>query len=183
MPLADQAKAEPEPGHGVPLYPRRARSLGFHFTDYFSLFLPKKCDFITIRDNRGIKYQKMDQVRKLIDRHYEHYVIVRSPKNGIHFHVLASRSGARTFKVPKGIHTKVTRVGLPIRSYKNRRYGDPMTEPSVNEEVRSRPITEATASSKNDPKAMHIARILGYMYLNMLENEMHYEFDTIYTKW
>jgi len=73
--------------------------------------------FFTFKDNSG-RYIKMDKVRKWCSRWADHYVIVRSPVGGIHFHGLAIRNG-RAIIYLKGIHLNLQPLGdkkerLPI---------------------------------------------------------------------
>lgn len=76
-----------------------------------------KLHFFTFKDNTG-RYDKMDPVRKWCSKWADHYLIVRSPVHGIHFHGMAVRNG-KAIRYLKGIHLHIQPLGdkrerLPI---------------------------------------------------------------------
>lgn len=73
--------------------------------------------FFTFKDNTG-RHDKMDKVRKWCAKWADHYIIVRSPVGGVHFHGLGLRNGS-SIRYLKGIHLRIEPLGdkrerLPI---------------------------------------------------------------------
>lgn len=69
----------------------------------------KNLKFITIRDPKQDKWTKMDKPRKFLQRYSEKFLIVQSPKGGIHFHALAVLH--KPIKFQKGINIRCDDVG------------------------------------------------------------------------
>lgn len=69
----------------------------------------RKLHFFTFKDNSG-RYTRMDKVRKWCAKWADHYLIVRSPVGGIHFHGLAVRNGT-ALRYLKGIHLHIQPMG------------------------------------------------------------------------
>lgn len=90
--------------------------LGDELKNVYQFFSKKpfnKCFFITLKDNQQRPaWKKMDKVRKWISKFSSHYIIVRSPKEGVHFHALvfADRNRITFFK---GIHIKIDPIAKP----------------------------------------------------------------------
>lgn len=169
--IRDEVAAEVKPEHG----PDRDPPSPVPLTDIYSHFLPQKTlHFITIKCNKQKKFQTIDSVRKLISRYYCSYVIVRSPKTGIHWHILAAPSCKRSLKVPKGTHLKVQVLGRLNVSTSNRRpREDPMlADASLYSQLRYvRQQAKPSVVSKSLARSTELAQVITYLLQNLLENE------------
>lgn len=72
----------------------------------------KNMMFFTFKDNSG-RYILMDKVRKWAAKWSNHYLIVRSPVGGIHFHGLCVRNGT-AIRYLKGIHLNLQCLGSNV---------------------------------------------------------------------
>lgn len=144
-----------------------------------------KIDFLTLKGNRGVKFQKMDPVRKLLDKHYLGYVIVGSPKGGRHWHALAHREGKRSIKVPRGTHFRVTQVGTLHRSTKNKTHEDPYEgDASIQSQILTfKPPIKPIRVAKGAGFSSHLASVLFYLLENLLENESLTKYQDIHIKY
>lgn len=181
-----QQKAEAEPKHGPigPLtYDHLVQTKDVPYLKSILVFsAEKRVDFMTIKCNDGKKFQKMDDVRRLLARHYNKYFIVKSPKSGIHFHALACRDASRTIKVPKGIHFNVRQVGLPSVFLVNRqRHTTDQPETAVDVIRSLRPIRETTNSTSPADMLREISNVMHYLLENMLENKYFNKYETFWT--
>lgn len=152
-----------------------------------------KIIFFTFKDNSG-KYDKMDRVRKWVSRWASHYLIVRSPEGGIHFHGLGLVNGM-SIRHLKGIHLHITPLGdakkeqllvehLPthpshplINDYKvsvrfmcvmrelREQFGGPKS--SIMDRIKSRKHRERKKLNVN----AHVGRVVEYLRKNFYEGE------------
>lgn len=184
--LSGGVEAEAEPKHGPvgPLtYDHLVQTEDVPYLKSILVFsAEKKVDFLTIKSNDGKKFQKMDDARRLLARHYNKYFIVKSPKSGIHFHALASRDGSRTIKVPKGTHFNVRQVGLPSVSVVNRqRHFTDQPETAVDVIRSLRPIRETINSTTSADMLREVSNAMLYLLENILENKYFNKYEVFWT--
>lgn len=159
-------------------------TLCYPFSQIMNYYLSKshlKVDFITLKCNSQKRFQNIDQVRKLVARHYLGYVIVGSPKGGRHWHVLCHREGSRTLKVPRGIHYVVSQVGTLHRSSANRRVGNSYADDAtlmcqIKAHGEKAP---ATICSGGQSFAQHLASVAMYLLENLLENPKYSKYGNL----
>lgn len=176
MDTTKSAKAEPK--LGAARHPPIYMTLVFQASALYEHFLHKKCDFITIKSNDAKRFQRIDSVRKLIARHYQSYIIVRSPKNGIHFHVLASRDYPRpNIQLPRGVHYHVQTV-YSQHTKKNRPPRAPSNDMSFEQEIllnkRVPPSVVSSVSSSSQ-----LSSLIMYLYNNLMENGTYSRFENM----
>jgi len=155
-----------------PLPPSPHRNVEFKMSQYFEFFRHKKTDFITIKCNQGQRYQTIDPVRKLLARSYASYVVVRSPKEGVHWHAVAT-GNKKPLRVRRGVHLKMLRVGSMSVSRANRK---PREDPLKNDAgifSQLRYVIDkmkASAASAARERDADIIDVLFYLFKNLQEN-------------
>lgn len=114
--MSNKAKAKPKHGEAT-ASPCNSFAHGEVFRTYEIRFLKEtkniplsKLYFFTFKDNSG-RYHKMDKVRKWCSKWASHYIIVRSPEGGIHFHGIGVKSENLSIRYLKGIHLRVSPLG------------------------------------------------------------------------
>ena len=182
----ESTKAKAEPKHeptGLLIYDHLVQTKDIPYLKSILVFsAEKRVDFLTIKSNDGKKFQKMDDARRLLARHYNKYFIVKSPKSGIHFHALACRDASRTSKVPKGTHFNVRQVGLPSVSLVNRqRHTTDQPETAVDVIRSLRPIRETTNSTSSADMLRDVSNLMTYLLENLLENKYFNKYESFWT--
>lgn len=96
---------------GTPLTPDQIFQIAQEkFLKFIKPVAISKLLFFTFKDNSG-KYHKMDKVRKWCSKWASHFIIVRSPVGGIHFHGIGVKIEHLTVRYLKGIHLHVQPLG------------------------------------------------------------------------
>lgn len=157
--------------------------LTYELSEYYKHFLNKKCDFITIKCNKGQHYQKIDQVRKLLCKHYKSILLVGSPKTGQHWHAICSDPPSKPMKVKKSVHLNRQRIGTLNRSSANRRSGnpygdDPALMTCINHLPRRAPVVSSSGMSYKE----QLSACLLYLYDNLLENSSYSRYGNLYVR-
>jgi len=144
----------------------------FPLSKIYTFFRDKSCWFITMKDNSQ-KLVLMDYFRKKISAFYSHYVIVRSPKNGYHFHALvAGRLRAGHVKLKRGIHLDIKTVGRQLVSRANIPRENPFESDDLLSQLRlvvgkARPVVE---SKHKKALAEDVKDVVFYLINNLMEN-------------
>lgn len=159
--------AYPEHGAEPPLLPS---PMAFECSTIYKHFKSKLTHFLTIKCNRGQRFQTLRQVRTLVSRCYDSFVIVGSPKGGRHWHVMATGL-KKTLKVPRGVHYHKATVGRLSVSYANRRpHEDPCKgDSSLYSQLRHAHMKVAP-SVTSGARINELAAAILYLFSNLLEN-------------
>lgn len=172
---AEARGAQAEPLSNPPLM--------YDISQYYNNFLNKKCDFITIKCNRGVNYQNIDQVRKLLCKHYKSIVLVGSPKTGQHWHAICSDPPITPMKVKKSVHLNRHRIGTLNYSSANRRSGNPYgDDPTLLTCISHLPRRAPVVSSPGMSYKEQLSACLCYLFTNLLENPTYSRFDNLYVR-
>lgn len=168
----DTAKAKPKPGVARhPPYMTSIGQLNFPITNIFSAFRHKKSHFLTLKCNKGKRYQSIDSVRHLMARCYETYVIVGSPTNGQHWHILAAGL-KKTLKVPRGVHKHMSTVGRLNVSVANRKPNENPLQSNSSLYSQLRYVRDKESPVVvSDGKLDQLSCVIMYMFENLLENK------------
>lgn len=144
----------------------------FPLTEIYTFFRVRPCWLVTMRDNAQ-KLVLMDYFRKKIASFYSHYVIVRSPKNGYHFHALvAGRLRAGHVKLKRGIHLDIKMIGRQLVSRANIPRDNPFESDDLLSQLRivvgkARPVVE---SKRKKALAEDVKDVVFYLINNLMEN-------------
>lgn len=155
----------------------------YSVSDYYKHFLSKKCDFITIKCNKGQLYQNIDQVRKLLCKHYKSILLVGSPTGGQHWHAICSDPPLKPMKVKKSVHLNRQRIGSISRSTANRRSGNPLgDDPTLMTCINHLPRQDPVVSSSGMCYKQQLSACLLYLFNNLLENASYSKYGNLYVR-
>jgi len=147
------------------------------FLEIFSL-KKRRIDFITIKSNDNKVYQSIDSVRRLLSKHYRSYFVVQSPTSGRHYHAMAQRDGARSLKVRRGVHLKVSVIGSNRTKNQLRQVEFP-----------DNPIEELAYQKKVDACCvrtpsykLHVGKCYMYLIQNLYENYLFKKYECFAVK-
>ena len=70
-----------------------------------------KLYFITIKDNsQSTKWITIGKVNDWVRKYADEYIITRGKVGGLHFHLVCYANKNTNFKIPKGIHARISQV-------------------------------------------------------------------------
>lgn len=142
----------------------------------------KRFLFITWKDNTQKKI-KMDYPRKWLLKFSDHFIIVRSPVGGVHFHMMAILKANKQVVFQKGIHICVKCIGLKERSFCAPDFPPPPKAELSDAQKSARAARAKILRVKREKDYdADINRVYDYMLSNLYENLNPWYFDDFYNK-
>ncbi len=155
-----------------------------------------KLFFITIKDNtQSTKWITIGKVNDWVRKYADEYIITRGKVGGIHFHLICYANKNTNFKIPKGIHLKISPIGkksfdcptsdeiqdiLKAKHFQNeqtkntiKRLKVPLVSLSISAIIRAHFTKQENRVKRietRNKQEENIQRVLNYLHKNLLEN-------------